>query len=173
MSKFKYYLLNEEQSFLGHKIGDVLTSMQDIQGDLENLGSRQLTRMAEDIANQIRKILHSSWSPKSTKHLVELQKIGVAILKTIEDKGDLREILPAALQAMENLSGKLGTKVNNLQAPEEIPGEKINQSNFQLTGQGPQKGQDRNGPQALPQAQQGQQPPLQPQVQPAGTSMDL
>lgn len=151
--RFKVFLLNEERSFLGHRVGDVLTSMQDIQTDMENLGSRQLTRMAEDLVNQIRKILHSNWSPKSLKHLKELQRIGVAIQKTIEEKGDLKEILPAATQSLQQLSGKLGVKVNTLDAPEQMPGEDIGQEDFQLTGQGPQQGQQQGAP------PQGQMPP--------------
>jgi hypothetical protein len=137
MDKFKVFLLNEERSFLGHRVGDVLTSMQDLQQDMANLGQRHLTRLAEDIVNQIRKILHSRWSPKFHKHLKELQRIAVAIQKTIEDKGNLREIIPAAVQSLQTLSGKLGVKVNNLQAPEELPGQEATQDDFQLTGQGP------------------------------------
>lgn len=164
--RFKVYLLNEERSFLGHRVGDVLTSMQDIQTDLGNLGSRQLTRMAEDLVNQIRKILHSNWSPKSIKHLKELQRIGVAIQKTIEEKGDLKEILPAATQSLQQLSGKLGVKVNALDAPEQMPGEDIGQEDFALTGQGPQQGapQGQQGPPAQQQGapDQGQMPPQGP-----------
>lgn len=157
MGRFKEHLLNEERSFLGHKVGDVLTSMQDVQNDLENLGTRQLTRMAEDLVNQIRKILHGSWSPKSFKHLKELQRVAVAIQKTIEEKGDLKEILPAATQTVQDLSGKLGVKVNTLKAPE-MPGEDVSQNDFQLTGQGPAPKQ--------PQQQQGA--PGQGQMPPQG-----
>lgn len=117
MDRFKLFLLNEERSFLGHRVGDVLTAMQDVQQDIPNLGQRHLTKLGEDLVNQIRKILHSRWSAKNYKHLKELQKIGVAIKRAIDEKGDLRELLPAATQAMQDLSTKLGVKVNNLQAP--------------------------------------------------------
>lgn len=132
MNSFKYFLLNEEKSYLGHRVGDVLTAMQDVQEDMPNLGSRHLTKIAEDLVDQIRKILHSSWSGKNQKYLKDLQKIAVAIKKTIEDKGDLKEILPAALQSMQQLSSKLGVKVNNLDAPE-IPGQDSQPQDFQQT----------------------------------------
>ena len=83
MKKFKQFLINEQSSYLGKRVGDVLTAMQDTQDHLPNLGARHLTKIAEDIVNQIRKILHGSWSPKNQNELKELQKIGVAIMKTI------------------------------------------------------------------------------------------
>lgn len=155
MDKFKLFLLNEERSYLGHRVGDVLTALQDIEQDMPNLGSRHLTKLAEDMVNQIRKILHGSWSPKYHRHLKELQKVAVALKKTIEEKGDLKEILPAASAAIQQLSGKLGVKVNNLDAPDELPGQNITQQDFQMTG--PDPSQQQQPPQAPPQ---GGQPPM-------------
>lgn len=164
MRKFKTFLLNEEKSYLGHKVGDVLTSMQDIQTDMENLGSRQLVRMAEEIVNQIRKILHGSWTGSSTHHLKDLQRVAVSLMRTIEEKGDLKEAIPTAVQFLQKVSGQLGIKVNNLEAPEE--GGDIAPEDFQTT------------PQPDPQAQQGvQQPqgdapmPAQAPMPPAGPPM--
>jgi hypothetical protein len=173
MDGFKSYLINEERGHLGKRVNDVLTGMQDLQGDMENLGARHLNRLAEQIVNEIRKILHSQWAPRNHKHLKELQKIAVAIQKTIEDKGDLKEMLPAALQATQDLAGKLGVKVNDLQAPELMPGEEASQDDFELTGQGPQEqppeGQEQ--PQMPPDPgmdpNQGM-PPQGPQQPPGG-----
>lgn len=146
MERFSYFLINEERSYLGHRVGDVLTSLQDLESDMENLGSRHLSRLAESIVNQIRKILHSRWSPKHTNQLKELQKIGVAIQKTIDDKGDLKQILPAAAHSLQQLSGKLGVKVNDLDAPEEMDsGEDISPNDFQATGPMPDFGQQDQG----------------------------
>lgn len=151
MDTFKSYLLNEEKNYLGHRVGDILTSTQDLQNDMPNMGERHLTRVAETIVNQIRKILHSQWSVKNQQHLKQLQKIAVAVQKTIDDKGDLREIIPAATKALQSLSGKLGVKLHNLQPPEAEAGEEVNQDDFQLTGQEPQQ-----SPEEVPQ--QAQQP---------------
>lgn len=168
---FKGFLLNEERGYLGHKVSDVLTSMQDLQNDMADVGARHLTRLGEEIVNRIRKIIHGQWAARNHKHLEELQKIAVAIQKTIDDKGDLKEILPAATQAVQDLSGKLGVKVNDLQAPEapEMEGEPVSQDDFELTGDGPQQGQDQQplDPNAMPapdpmagqMPQAGQQPP--------------
>ena len=108
MDRFKHFLVNENRTYLGRKVNDVLTSLQDVQEDMPNLGSRHLTKLADQVVNQIRKILHSSWDVANHKHLKELQKIGVAIQKTINEKGDLKEILPAATQSVQTLAGKLG-----------------------------------------------------------------
>ena len=175
MKKFGYFLLNEEKSYLGHKVGDVLTSLQDLQSDMENLGSRQLTRFGEDIVNQIRKILHSRWNQKHQNKLKELQKIAVAIQKTIDDRGDLREILPSAAQALERLSGKLGVKVNDLDAPEmpESGGEDVSPQDFQATGPMPDFKNDGQDQQMPPQAppMPTQAPPMPPMGQMPGQPM--
>lgn len=162
MDNFKNFLLNEQKSYLGHRVGDVLTSLQDLNNDIENMGSRHLSRLAEEIVNQIRKILHSNWSPKYINNLKELQKIGVAIQRTIDDRGDLKEVLPAAAQALQELSAKLGVKVNNLEAPESIEdtGEAIQPQDFQATGPMPNFGKQE--PQMPPE--QSQMPPEQPQM---------
>ncbi len=160
MKRFSDFLLNEEKSFLGRRVGDVLTAVQDVQQDMPNLGTRHLTKIAEDLVNQIRKILHGTWSAKHQKDLKELQKIGVAIMRTIDEKGDLKEILPAAAQQLETLSGKLGVKVNSLQAPEQMDGQDISQDDFQITGPNPQ---DQPDPQQPPPQQQPQGAP-QPQA---------
>lgn len=151
MDRFKYFLINENKSYLGHRVNDVLTALQDIQNDMENLGTRHLSRLAENIVNEIRKILHGQWDVQQHKHLAQLQKVAVAIMKTIEDKGDLKEILPASAQALQSIAGKLGVKTNELQAPE-IPGESIGMDDFEDTGNDPS--------QQMPQ-QGGEQPPME------------
>lgn len=153
MERFSQFLINEERSYLGHRVGNVLTSLQDLQGDLENLGSRHMARLAEEIVNQIRKILHSNWNPKYHNQLKELQKVAVAIQKTIDDRGDLREIIPAAAQVLQNLSGKLGVRVNNLDAPEDLAGgEDVDLQSAPATGPMPDfKKKNQGQPMAAPQ----------------------
>lgn len=166
---FKIFILNEESRYLGNKVGDVLTAAQEIEQDIENLGSRHLNRLADNIVNQIRKILHSNWSNKSEKHLQKLQRVAVAIKKTIEEKGDLKQILPAAVQELQNISGKLGVKVNNLQAPpEELGGEDVSQSDFELTGDGLSDQPQQQGQLQQPQQSQLGQPQLPQQPQQPG-----
>ena len=157
MDNFKVFLLNEEKSYLGRKVAGVLTPMQELQDDMQNMGARHLIRTAEKLVNDIRKILHGHWQQQQQQHLKELQKIGVAIQKTIDEKGDLREIIPSATQSLQTLSGKLGVKVNNLQGPETQAGEPVSQNDFEETGDGPAQ-----PPGGMPQPPMGQEmPPMQ------------
>lgn len=165
MGKFENFLLNEDNRYLGQKVGDVLTSVQDLQDDINNLGSRHLSRLATEIVNEIRKIIHSRWKPEQSKHLKELQKVAVALQKTIDERGDLKEIIPAAAQALQDLSGKLGVRVNNLSGPEEMAGQSIGQQDFQLTGDGPMPQQQPPPGMQPPQPQVSMQPPVQSQGQ--------
>ena len=166
MKNFKSFLINEEKSFLGRKVANVLTPMQELQDDMQNMGARHLTRVAENLVNEIRKILHVHWEQEQQKYLKELQKIAVAIQKTIEDKGDLKEIIPSAIQSMQTLSGKLGVKINNLKGPEFEAGDPVSQNDFEETGDGPkqpQDGQISNMQQQMPPQDDGQQPNMSPQ----------
>lgn len=152
MEGFKWFLLNEDKAYFGHRIGDVLTAVQDLEQDMDGMGSRQISKVAESIVNQIRKIIHSQWPPQYAPKLKQLQKIGVALMKAIEEKDDLKQLVPAAAQQLADISGKLGVKTNNLQAPE-MPGDEGpngQQMGVELTGQGP--------PQPAPGMPPGQPP---------------
>lgn len=158
--EFKGFLLNEEKGHLGHKIKDVLTAAHDLQDDMEHMGARQIARLADAIVIRIRKILHSQWTPSQQKHLVQLQKVAVALKKAIEDKGDIKELIPAAAQELEMLSVKLGVKSSSgkddvLSQAAELGGEDTSQTDMELTSQ-----QDN----PIFQPPQGQQPLQDPQT---------
>lgn len=152
MEGFKSFLLNEEKSYLGHRIGDVLTAVHNLEEDLPGMGSRQISRICEEIVNQIRKILHDQWTPSQMSKLKDLQKIGVALMKAIDEKGDLKTLIPVISSQLENLSGKMGMRTNDIQPPsDETPdGQDVN---MQLTGMGP------NQPGASPQPGMATMPP--------------
>lgn len=160
MEGFKNFLLNEEKAYLGHRVSDVLTVVHDLEEDLPGMATRHITKVAEDIVNQIRKILHGQWSPKYTKDLKQLQKIGVALMKAIDEKGDLKTLIPTISQSLEDISGKLGIKTNDIQPPEQggdKGGENGQDMDMQLTGNGP-----ASTPNNAPPAQQPPQQPGQP-----------
>ena len=158
MARFKSFLINEEQSFLGHKLGGVLTSIHDLEDDMGGMGTRHISKVVEDIVDQIRKILHSQWSTKQQANLKELQKIAVALMKAVEEKDNLKEIIPQISQLLGKISGKLGVKTNSLEASPEPGGADVNPQDMQLTGNGPAPQQ--------PQAQQPGAMPPPPTMQP-------
>lgn len=122
--KFKEFLLIEQRQFLAHKIGDILSAVHELLGGGKQIGARQLVKHSEGVANHIRKVLHSSWPKSDRKYLKSLQKCGVALMKTIEEKGDLQQTLNGVRGEIEKLSGKLGEPVNKLAGPEREQGAK-------------------------------------------------
>jgi len=155
---FKNFLLNENKYYLGQRIGDILTAVQDLQQNSEGMGSRQVLANSQRIVDQIRSVLHSNWSKNETKHLKDLQKVGVALARSIEEKDDLEQILPSIANELEEVVSKMGVPVNSLGSPPEEEKGGSEEDKSQLS---PPAGKQP------PQPQQQQQPPPQdPQQQP-------
>jgi hypothetical protein len=112
--EFKNYLLTERRDYFASRIGDILTAVHELITAGKQVGARQLVKHTEGIANQIRKVLHTNWPKTHYKHLRRLQKCGVAIMKCIEEKGDLQEILQSVRHELEKLSEKIGLPINDL-----------------------------------------------------------
>jgi len=112
------FILNENRAYLGEKIGDILNAVHDLEQEGANMGARQMIKFSEKIVSRIRRILHSNWPQTEETYLKSLQKVGVALMKAIEEKNDLRELMPQIKQELEDVSGKLGVPVNTLAAPE-------------------------------------------------------
>lgn len=122
--RFSEYLLLESGDFLATRIGDILTAVQELVEGGKQVGARQLVRNTEVIVSQIRKILHNSWPRAHQKHLKKLQKVGVALMKTIDEKGDLTEVLASAQEELQQLTGKLGKPVHSLGVKDDEAGPK-------------------------------------------------
>lgn len=126
--KFKDYLLTEGKQFLASRIQDVLELVEDLVSAGKQVGARQLLRNSEAVVNQIRKILHQSWSRTEHKYLRRLQACGVAIMKTIDEKGELRQVLVNVRQDLLKTLKKLGVPTNkgsskDYEEPEQPPGQ--------------------------------------------------
>jgi hypothetical protein len=116
--KFKEFILDENKAFLDQRMADILSALQDLNDNSEDMGPRHLVSNAETIVNQIRRTIHTHWPDSDRPKLTVLQKCGVAIMKAIEEKDGLKEILKTCQQQIESLSGD--SPVNNV-GPE--PGE--------------------------------------------------
>lgn len=116
-NQFKTFLLTEEKVYLGQRIGDVLNALQELTDHAPNMGKRHLMRIIVNIVKQIRRILHGNWSYDEEKYLKELQKIGVALMKGLDSKDDLIQVVSNCTDACEKLSDKLDTPINNLATP--------------------------------------------------------
>lgn len=111
---FKSFIINESTDYFASKVGDILTGLQQVENNLDGIGLRELSKSSESIANQIRRILHTHWPREMTPMLEELQKIGVAILRTIRDKGDLREIIPQLTKKTQSIVSNQEKPINDL-----------------------------------------------------------
>ena len=152
--RFKEFLLNETSAYLGQKVGDVLTALHELRDDAANMGARDLTQYSQQIVNQIRRILHSSWPKEEKPHLVQLQKAAVAIMAAIDKKSDLPGTISAVASAVEKIVEDLGVPINKL-AGTETP--KQGGDDGKGTG-GPEKAQIQR------QAPKEEAPPPQPQT---------
>lgn len=120
---FKNFLLNEQKEYLGHKVGDILSAVHDLLENGVNLSILQLVKNGKNIVNQIRKIIHSNWTTEELQYLKKLQKIAVAIMRGIDEKEDLKQILMDVSHELEKLSKKLGTPIHHLATSAEDEGE--------------------------------------------------
>lgn len=112
--EFKSFLLTEQKDYLAHRINDVLTGIHELLAAKKQMGAKQMVRNAEDVANQIRKILHTSWPRSEHKYLKVLQQCGVALMKAIEDKGDLPDVFNSVRAELEKLSHRFHIPANKL-----------------------------------------------------------
>ena len=119
--RFKEFILNESQAYLAQKVGDILTAAQELRDDSKNMGSRDLFRFSERIVNQISRVLHSNWPREEKKHLITLQKVGVALMKSIEDKDDLSGTISGSTEALEKLVSDLGVPIHKMATTDAAP----------------------------------------------------
>lgn len=115
--EFRKFLLNENKAYFSQKISDILSALQDLNDNAENLGTRHLVSNAELIVNQIRRILHTDWPQSEQNNLLVLQKCGVAIVKAIEEKDELIPILKSCQTELQQIGNE--TPTNKLVQPEE------------------------------------------------------
>jgi hypothetical protein len=146
MSEFKDFLLNEARYFLAARTGDILNALQDLEEEAPHLGKRQMLKHAERVTAMIRRVLHSSWPKGEVKHLQGIQKIGVAIMKAIDEKDDLKEIISGSIQELQQVLNKMEVPLHDMGARDEESeaGEK--------EGPAPPKGKEK------PEQQPGQPP---------------
>jgi hypothetical protein len=117
--EFKNYLLSEQKEYFADKVNTVLTGVHEFLQAKNQMPAKHMLRNGEDIANQIRKILHTSWPRSEHKYLKVLQKCGVALMKSIEDKGDMLDVINSVRSELEKLTQKLKIPANKLGTGEE------------------------------------------------------
>jgi hypothetical protein len=117
--KFKQYILSEQKEYFADKVNNILTGIHELLKSEKQMSAKHMLRNAESVANQIRRVLHASWSRSEHKYLKTLQKCGCALMKTIEDKGDLTDTFNSVRTELENMTHKLGVPTNKLGSTEQ------------------------------------------------------
>jgi len=118
MDNFKEFILNESKQFFATQCGDILNAIQNLEEEADYIGTRNRVRYSQNIANNIRNLIHSHWSDDLSDNLKKLQIVGVAILKSIEESSELLETIKSSRASLEELVKKLGVPINNVGIPE-------------------------------------------------------
>ena len=118
---FTFYLINEAQSHLSQKIGDILSALQNLHDDADHLGTRQLLKASQGIVNQIRRVIKETWPDTEMDSLKVLQKIAVALSKAIDENTELKDVIASAVEELQQASG--GQQVNDLGGENDTPEE--------------------------------------------------
>jgi len=115
---FKQFLLNENRAYLAQKAGAILTALHDLDQNAQGMGTRNLVKNAEGVANQIRRILHTHWPKREEYNLKQMQKIAVSLMRAIDEKSDLETTIKSSVQELEKMMGNMDAPVNQLASPE-------------------------------------------------------
>ena len=156
---FKTFLLNEQQAYLAQKIGNILSAVQELKADAKNMGTRDLYSFVNEIVTHMRNILHSSWPKEQEKHLQVIQKMATALMKCMDDKGDLPAMISAVSGNMEKLVADLGVPINKL-----VPTEPAKDSTQDKKGISGTETKQQEPPPADSQKQASGQPPTSPET---------
>lgn len=161
--KFRDFLLNENTAYLSQKVSDILDALQDLTDNSGGMGTRHLIKNAEIVVNQIRKVLHTHWPKRDEQTLRSLQKVGVAILKSIDQKSDLEAVLQGCVEELQGTLSNLDMPINRLASPEGKPAPKAHPKEQEQLAE-PQGKQDKK-PEPPQQVPPGPMPPPMPPIQ--------
>lgn len=112
--KFKEFVIKENAMYFGQKVSNILSAMQDLNETLSTMGTKHIVSNSQNIVNQIRRIIHTKWSDKEERDLLVLQRCAVSIMRAIEEKDDLKSILQACEQQIEEVLSRYDVANNNI-----------------------------------------------------------
>jgi hypothetical protein len=106
--EFRQHLIVENKSsYLSSLVSSALEDAQEIESSGNQIGVRQLVDEATTLVGKLRKILHSSFPRSQRKYLRAVQKCGVAIMKAIDEKGDLKQTITDVRAELQKVVDKL------------------------------------------------------------------
>ncbi len=118
---FKYYIFKENIKMLGSKIGDIISNFEKAIEQYDVVGLKTSMHNIAEISADIRSLIQGHMATENKKYMKELQKIGVALEKMIENKqGDSKKTLEDCASSLKNIAKEIGVPLNDIGvAPEE------------------------------------------------------
>lgn len=106
MMLFEDFILNESQIEVAKKIGDILSSLQELQADSESLSRRALERIVDKITfGGIKNVIQGKNSPENEKTYKVLQKIGIALQNWKNSTSEpIQPVISSAVKELEKVT---------------------------------------------------------------------
>ena len=107
--KFKDFLLKESFNTSIPELGDILSSLETIKADIDNLNKKQILDYLNDLLVNIRGLIN----PKNDKNLIKiLQKIGCAIIDDIKNNNDFKDTIDSSIFELKSYFEKNNQPIN-------------------------------------------------------------
>ncbi len=111
---FRRFIVLENLQLLGDKIGTLLKNLQELQENYKDIGMVTTCNTIEVMISDIQSILRGHWDSSSKKHFKELQKVGIALSKLLEEKDDFEKVLTDCVEEVKAIATKLNVPLNDL-----------------------------------------------------------
>jgi len=109
--EFKDFLLSENKSDFAVKVGDILSSLQDIYSDIDVMSKKDVFVYVINIVNKIRPLLKKDIG---LNYLKILQKIATALMKDYDEKNDPKDNIYSSIKELESLLSSVGLPINKI-----------------------------------------------------------
>ena len=124
-----FFLLGENKSDFSVKVGDILSSLQDVYSDIDTMNKKDVFVYVINVVNNIRPLLKKDIGPN---YLNSLQKIATALMKDYDEKNDPKDNIFSSIKELEALLSSMGlpiNKINITQTPQQTsaPAEKADE----------------------------------------------
>lgn len=123
--KFKEFFITENLAFLANDLGNLLTSLQEYQEELDSLQKipkKRLNNLCNSSFSKIKSILASGNIPaRNHSEITTLQKICYTLHKIEKNEFDYKEYFPKIVKNLEHVIVKLGMPINKIASADTAP----------------------------------------------------
>lgn len=129
---FKQFLLTEDKSDLGLKIGNIVNAIDDISKDIDHKGQK-LNVFADDIIVRVKSILRTDWPSELIQYLKQIRSALIIVCKSMDgsNKTPLPEAMVSFSKQLKKIADGLGAPLTDIGTPPMSKPEDSNISNSQ------------------------------------------